>query len=715
MRRLSALILVMACASSTSHEPPGPSNGRAVATAPVADPPFPVPPHQRDPWTGDPRLPVVVRRVAQALFKRGFADPRGCAYREIELVVGDLRTGGARTIKTRGFVMPDQPYAVAWNGLVYPVVTTGGPADLAAEIAALASAPLTEHDAEEAESVMPGKSVRVVLLLARLGEGELAVTLWRAINWQPEEFEYFYARFATEWAWQAYDRAAIAHMRGAHRLAHESLRLLAGVQAALEGAATARGAPFNARDEIGAYSFLRPVPRLLVDEQRRLSRGSRPGLAADALARMSTTARIATLIDYLDEVAARQDPDAAMQIGSIDLSTDPIVKALIEIGPAAVEPLITVVATDKRLTRSIRWADYSRPRWPIDVAEAAYVAIVAILDTVRFRRDPLGVSARYPWDSAKDAGDLRTYWQAWKSAPVEERWLGDLADDDAGADVWLEAATKITSQRDGARGMRGESLRTHRAPSVSNLIAQRIGDVSLREASSLAVMLSRWDAKAGAPRIDEQLARAIEETDDSYEYLDEIRMLTEQALATGHESVLDVYAAWLGRLLPPSPSVAFDAQILAPMWAAPRRPSVARAAERLFRDGSPWVPLVVPESRGRARLIELLDGNLIAVPAFNRHVRKMLADKRRIGQLQITEDGAYIETIDGVASIDPHATPPLPAVGTKRAIRMADAYAAEIAEAHSDAPRFELVWTEDKRNAALVAMSAWVENRIARR
>jgi hypothetical protein len=53
-------------------------------------------------------------------------------------------------------------------------------------------------------------------------------------------------------------------------------------------------------------------------------------------------------------------------------------------------------------------------------------------------------------------------------------------------------------------------------------------------------------------------------------------------------------------------------------------------------------------------------------------------------------------------------------VGTKRTIRMADWYAYALAEGHRDAPRFELVWTDQERNAALVAMVAWVKGRVAR-
>jgi hypothetical protein len=733
MRCFSALVVLVACMSPASQALRRSSAPSRVAVAPVpaSEGRFPVPPHQHDPWSGDPRLPLLVRQVAQTLFEQGFADPRGCAYREIELAVGNVRTGEARTVKTRGFVLPGQPYAIAWNGLVYPVAATGREGDLAAEIAALLAGPPAELPSDEAGSVMPARSVEAVLLLARRDEGALADQLWRAIDGHPGGFPDVYGPLAIEWAWRIYDRAITAHMRGGHPLALESLRLLAGVQVAVEATAAAHGVP-RRYEEAPYLAFLQPLPALVADEERRAARGSHPPLAeANARARLAPAARIAALIDHLDEVAARQDPDDQVQTGAIALSSDPIVAALIEVGPAAVEPLIEVIASDPRLTRSVRWSDGSRSRWPVEVAEAAYVAVTEILDTERF--PPM----RYPLVDTlagrqQLAVELRAYWQRWRSVPVEERWFGDLADEDAGAEIWLEAAEKITSENGVATptcligdpekpagfagtGMRGERLRGHRAPSVADLIAMRIESAGLRDGCSLALLLSRWDPAAGAPRLDEHLRRVIEDTGTSHRDAHWIRMLTEAALAGGHKAVLDVYAAWLETSLPPPPTEGVDAQIFAPMWASPHRPSLARAAERLFRDGSPWVPLVVPDKRGRADLTELLYDNLIAVPAFNRHVRKMLADQRPVGGLEMLDDGPFVWTIQyPQVPITVGAATPLPAVGTKRIIRMADWYAYAIAQGHRDAPHFELVWTDRDRNAALVAMAGWVKDHIAK-
>ena len=107
------------------------------------------PPRQDEPWTTPPTgLPDSIVAVANVLFELGFADPRGCEYREVELP-GEAeanRNLAAPRPATHAWVMPqgavDGPrYAVAWNGLVYPVKRLGAAADLDADIRALSIAP----------------------------------------------------------------------------------------------------------------------------------------------------------------------------------------------------------------------------------------------------------------------------------------------------------------------------------------------------------------------------------------------------------------------------------------------------------------------------------------------------------------------------------------------------------------------------------------------
>src|SRR4051812_39392910 len=185
MRWLAAVLVCVACTTPRSDGPrvvkPPLSNAAPavpVASTATAAPRFPLPPQQTEPWAGDPRIPGALVDAARTLFEQGFADPRGCEYREIELAVGSVWTGDGGTVKAHGFVLPDQPYAVAWNGLVYPVPKIGAKVDLAADIVGLLGnrAPQRRRRlaSEEGDSVALGIRVETAVLLARLGEGGLA-------------------------------------------------------------------------------------------------------------------------------------------------------------------------------------------------------------------------------------------------------------------------------------------------------------------------------------------------------------------------------------------------------------------------------------------------------------------------------------------------------------------------------------------------------------
>jgi hypothetical protein len=110
--------------------------GLAQQNEPVRAPFFqgeglPTPPQQNAPWPhGDDAL----SRAAATLFEQGLADPRGLEYREIEIAAGSPWDGGGNPLKTHGWILPDDgkdgQFAVAWNGLVYPVMSLGPSANL---------------------------------------------------------------------------------------------------------------------------------------------------------------------------------------------------------------------------------------------------------------------------------------------------------------------------------------------------------------------------------------------------------------------------------------------------------------------------------------------------------------------------------------------------------------------------------------------------------
>ena len=107
---------------------------------------LPDPPRQKEPWTPpETKLPRFLVAATATLFDQGLADPRGCEYRSIEITAGSVWGGQGGIASTKGWVLPaidgeKQRFAVAWSGLVYPVVKVGAPADLAADVLALADA-----------------------------------------------------------------------------------------------------------------------------------------------------------------------------------------------------------------------------------------------------------------------------------------------------------------------------------------------------------------------------------------------------------------------------------------------------------------------------------------------------------------------------------------------------------------------------------------------
>lgn len=715
---------------------------------------LPVPPRQADtsPIAGA-GLPAKLVSAAQILFAQGLADPRGCAYREIEVMTGSIWGGDGAPFKTHGWVLPPRDgapaAAVTWNGLVYPVITAGGAAELRADVAALAAKEQAAHDKSAAERPGSGfhrfqttaeqynlshetaTAVKVALLL-RLGEPALAKQLWGALLLDESlgELDDPYLLVAEDWAWNLFERAVTAHMRGDTPVALASAKLLAAAAPKIEAEADRRKLERReGRDGAAAphVSFIEQLPLLVADEERRAARGARQKLPGAAeLAALDPDARVKLLIEHLDDVAARQWG----QPGGVDLASDPIVTALIETGAPAVEPLIEVLETDARLTRSVHfWRDFARHRSLLGVHEAAYVALAGILERPFFDPASTGdnLSARGTDGRRLVADKVRAYWDQWKRIPLEERWYKVLDDDRAKPEEWLDAADKITRPRNvmvrpsstvftttvtspnGQPGLRGDPLRAHKTPSVTELLEKRLRDARLdvRAACSLARMLGRWDIAAGKPQLAKQLARAAADSKGTLAQGHCIAGLTADLVAAGELSALDAYAAWLGAVVPPDDYL--DYLVFQPMWQHPTRPSIVKAAEALFRDGSPWVPLVATvRGSGRDRT-DLLRNELIRVAGFGAHVGKALADSRTVGTLTMREGGGFgIEMVSGGSMSTSTTDPAPPPPGTTQTVRVSDSYAWNLASHHDAAPRFQPFWPLAQRDAALAQMRTWV-------
>ena len=381
---------------------------------------LPRPPRQDEPWTPPrTRLPESIIEAARVLFEQGFADPRGCEYREIELPgeAESYRNGDPPTPATHAWVIPagdsDSPrYAVAWNGLVYPLARLGPSADLEADVRALVNPPAAgtrspvRPDPRSSSSsihsaafdnLMTASQLGVapakVVLLLRLGRADLADALWQAemsqapgaIKGGPEVGRTWYALLTSAWVWALLDRAARAHSRGDDPFALASFRDLARIKPRIDdkigdprfftGDRRQRGLPIMLD-----LRFLARLPEFVADQERRTREPRRtPGLEARFENR---AARIAALILDLDQISGALH----MLPGSHNLSDDPVVQAIIREGDDAVGPLLECLERDTRLTRNVDRDDRhpSRNLYIQGVDEAAFAALCSILGTRNF-------------------------------------------------------------------------------------------------------------------------------------------------------------------------------------------------------------------------------------------------------------------------------------------------------------------------------------------
>jgi hypothetical protein len=537
---------------------------------------LPQPPRQKTPWSAPASsLPTHYVSATALLFEQGLADPRGCDYREIEVGTGEIWRGDGGIVKTHGWVLPGkekEKFAVCWNGLVYPVVTVGEPADLRADIQdAISKAgrmwrnALPEGFTIAHESCLPIKGC----LLLRLGEPELARQMWAALQIQAGKGVNFdakpnvslpevdqvkldeadpYLNLASDWAWGLFERAVCAHMRGDDGLALASARLLTIARPLIERAAEQRGfkrqesynQKLGSRDRIyqDYLNFLEPLSSLLTDQERRAHRREPAMALADIVKMPNQTARISGLIGQLDQVAVRQwgQPGGLGPWGS-----DSHVAALLKEGKPAVEPLLQCLEGEScnRLTRSVSFGrDFHRGRWLHSVSEPVNSMLHDILDADNFGTWATAAELA-PAGTNKNritAIQIRAWLKKFSGQAPADRWYSTLLDDSAGIGLWIDAANNITKPvhphgDTNITTLQGESLRTNKHlwiyPSVGKLLEKRInavmptgiadppfGDMNaLKNAGQLIETLARWDAEAAKPLLSRHMAIACAATD----------------------------------------------------------------------------------------------------------------------------------------------------------------------------------------------------------
>ncbi len=303
-----------------------------------------------------------------------------------------------------------------------------------------------------------------------------------------------------------------------------------------------------------------------------------------------------------------------------------------------------------------------------------------------------------------------------------EPWYRTLADDHATPDAWLDAVANIMVQPDldHPEVFRGGSLRSHAAPSVSELLERRISSpgVTIDAVCTFADALLRWDPAVGKPIAAREMARAIKLSvgADNQAHGAGIATLALHRADAGDATALDEYAAWLVTLTP-TESGWGDRDSFVPMALFADRPAIAKASDKLFAPGSPWLPIVSPKARTPHHEDPefLLDpatlgspGGFIAASGLNRHVVAALGDNRPVGTLTVQPGELAIEYRSGNSSSITRADTADAPTGTTRTVRVCDYYAAHLAS-HDGAPVFDLAWPDARRDKALGEFAIWVK------
>ena len=706
---------------------------------------IPEPPEQHAPWKAPDakNLDPHFVKAAELLFDQGLPDPRGCEYREIEIVVGSVWSDQGEIVKTHGWVLPltnhelqsgkkeAQRFAIAWNGLVYPALAVGGKADvekdaeeiirrdnivtyhawqtsgqkndpqekgrraeyekkraqihrngwvLDAEIAVQFGPPGgTHHSQKEIERMFPPNASNISLtriaLLLRIGKLSLAQSMWEAWNHgttfeknpKTETTTAIYQRLSTEWLFAQLREAVCAQIRGDDELALLTLRALAPLQKVAndEFATLEKPLPPDRKPFLSGppFWFLDQVKDLLADQERRAHEPNRKILSLTAIEKISDQfKRIAALIEHLDQIYARQDG----QPGGVMFGENPTVRALIREGDPAVEPLLRCLESDPRFTRSVHfWRDFAASRTVMSVSEPAYTALTAILHQTFFDTRSSGDSlTSHGWKTREEvAAMIRVYWKKYGKMPLAERWFATLANDEATPEDWIQAAQDIV-QPDNKQiipssmfdstvvktkfanheppQMEGESLRSKKNPSVSELLEKRIralaGNPSNQAyddpSTRLNEALARWDGKANLKSLrwfSGVLAKRALTAKYKEVWIAPLSRLCLQRIKFGDPDALKEFAEFFKQFPPDQISNgSFVDDVLAltkPMFENAANRDVQAAVKWAFTNPkSPWLKAFAARKNWQI-MGDYLTTPLIAMPPVRAFVLRELADK----------------------------------------------------------------------------------------
>ncbi len=284
----------------------------------------------------------------------------------------------------------------------------------------------------------------------------------------------------------------------------------------------------------------------------------------------------------------------------------PSCETLIAEGDPAVEPLLTALETDMRLTRSVSYGrGMSLYRTVHPVSEAEFAALIGILNTSEFaQRSAISPPKRRRGEEEGSQSTIRAFWMKNRTISLNDRWYrhasrrhGQPRSLARGGrrDRPDERQDRPGSGPDRARRprapMKGEALRSRRDPSVSELLARRASEIA-GAANPLShptwrcgtPSSSRWSSTDGTTRrrcpscgrmmtkcrevIDLRRGRDVSADPWLSSYVPLFTVLRAEA---GDREALDEYAAWFRKTTPEELKYQ-QIDCFEPMWTYHDRP-----------------------------------------------------------------------------------------------------------------------------------------------
>lgn len=670
------------------------------------------------------KLPREFVDSIQFVIRHGFANPHGGVYSSAEVRLPDS-WGSAKPAVVYGWVFPKktgQPQEiVAFNGLRYPIEKLIGSAQ-----PNLKHVPKTLNGYFKSPYSGNEYSASACFLLA--GNVDLAEKAY-PVN-EPNQLPHPFMGVADPYLVSRFWRTVDAHVNGNPLAAlNDALSLQRDQDAYRNEAARLVGNDYlaslslqnDAKDgKTRLFSYLTPVERIVTDSHRRLNLTKAPKQIGD-IQKLEGEARITALIEMLDQVAARQ----WSQPGGVDLTSDPIIGALLEVGAPAVPAILDAIEKDTRLTRSVGFGrDFFPVRHIFSVRDAAYAAFRAIAGTDEI------LDRDKPFDVAK----LRKYWSENGQLSFAERFYETLQDDNAGWRRWIEAAESIVMKGNVRRGnairlhpnpgtqlLAGESLRSKKNPSVTDLFTKRAFGLLAKEPQTFeiyhALLLAKlhfeWDRKAALPLLQDvsRQSMALFLTENGYNHVSfSVNVLTDNLRLRqrlNDPTVIQDYATWLKQFRTRQHRGYDHDRVLAFLVENQAHPLLQELPSILFESpDSGWnLEMWATENPIANNLENLAISPLITLPAFQRGLIKVLKNKTVAGTAWVEVGSEMYRDLEGSGSNDQLSQaelkdPFLPPAKEKRSFRICDHLARRLSLLEG-APPFLRTWPTSKKDEAI--------------